>query len=109
MALPQDQRKSPHDMLRDTKDTVDRLQEISPLIPPDIIDLFKKNFANEKEISKPEEANGLEKITIYTENPMRKNSLHIDGTPYQSNSSGEQTERQANGTLTIQRPPETPS
>jgi hypothetical protein len=108
MSLPRNERKTPDDLLKDSKDTVDRLQEISPLIPPDIIELFKKNFSSDKDISKPEEANGLEKITIYTENPMRKNSLHIDGTPYQSNPSREQTQGQENGTLTIQRPPETP-
>jgi hypothetical protein len=109
MSLPQDERKSPHDLLRDSKETVDRLQEISPLIPPDIIEQFKKNFEHEKEISKPEETNGLEKITIYHENPMRKNTFTIDGTPNQSNPSREQTQGQENGTLTIQRPPETTS
>lgn len=100
MALPRDERKTPHDLLKDTKDTYDRLQEISPLIPPDIIAEFKQNFAKEKDISKPEEANGLEKITIYTENPMRKieSFLSVDnGTPHISHSSGKQTEGQANG------------
>lgn len=72
MSLPRDERKSPNDLLKDTKDTYDRLQEISPLIPPDIINDFKKNFEKEKEIARPEDLNGLEKITIYQENPMRK-------------------------------------
>lgn len=108
MALPRDERKIPHDLLKDTKDTYDRLQEISPLISPDIIDHFKKNFDKYKDISKPEEANGLEKITIYQENPLRKIESYIDGTPYQSNPSRNETLRQENGTLTIQRPPETP-
>ena len=111
MNLPRDERKSPHDLLKDTKDTYDRLQEIAPLIPPDIIETFKKNFEKYKDISKPEEANGLEKIIVYNENPMRKIQLPIsvNGTPNQSYSSGEQTSRQENGTLTIQRPPETTS
>jgi hypothetical protein len=103
MSLPRNERKTPDDLLKDSKDTVDRLQEISPLIPPDIIELFKKNFSSDKDISKPEEANGLEKITIYTENPMRKNSLHIDArTTNKSDSSREQTQGQENGTPTIQ-------
>lgn len=72
MNLPRNERKAPQDLLKDTQQHYDRLQEISPLIPPDIIDNFKKNFTQYKDISKPEEANGLEKITVYTENPMKK-------------------------------------
>lgn len=75
MTLPKEERKAPHDLLKDTKETYDRLQEISPLLPSDVIELFKKTFEKEKDISKPEEANGLEKITIYSENISHK----IDG------------------------------
>jgi hypothetical protein len=35
------------------------------MLPPEVINEFQKKFANEKEISKPEEANGLEKITVF--------------------------------------------
>lgn len=70
MALPRAERMSPHDLLKFTKDSYDRLQEISPLIPPEIVAEFKKQFEKEKDISKPEECNGLEKITVYVENPM---------------------------------------
>jgi hypothetical protein len=56
---------APNDFLKYVKDQYDRLQEISPLIPPEIIHEFQLKFANEKDISKPEEANGLEKITVY--------------------------------------------
>jgi hypothetical protein len=73
MNLPRNERKAPQDLLKDTQSNYDRLQEISPLIPPDIINLFKKNFDKIQGVSKPEEVNTLEKITIYTENPMRKN------------------------------------
>jgi hypothetical protein len=109
MSLPRDERKPPHDLLRDTKDTVDRLQEISPLIPPDVIDMFKTNFAKEKEISKPEETNGLEKITIYTENPLRKvdSFVSIDGTPNPGNPRRKQAERQTDGDAQLQGAPET--
>jgi hypothetical protein len=108
MSLPRDERKPPHDLLKDTKDTYDRLQEISPLIPPDIIDLFKKNFEKEKDISKPEEANGLEKITVYTENPMRKiESFVVDGTPCISDTRRIQTGGQTDEKLTVSIPSET--
>jgi len=79
MSLPREERMSPHDLLKYTKDYYDRLQEISPLIPPEIIKDFKKKFEKETEISKPEEANGLEKITVY--NPMIRNARSPAGTP----------------------------
>lgn len=75
MALPRDERMTPHDLLKYTKDQYDRLQEISPLIPPEIIEEFRKKFEKEKDISKPEEANGLEKIVVFHENPMRDKSF----------------------------------
>lgn len=111
MNLPRDERKAPHDLLKDTQGHYDRLQEISPLIPPDIIESFKKNFDKYKDISKPEEANGLEKITVYSDNPLRKVASFISdhGTPHLSHPSGEQTQRPENGPLTIQRPSEAPS
>lgn len=105
MSLPRDERKPPHDLLKDTKDTYDRLQEISPLISPDIIEDFKKNFDKYKDISKPEETNGLEKITVYTENPMRKiDSFLIDGTPRTHNTSRKQASGQEIEELTLSVP-----
>jgi hypothetical protein len=70
LALPREERMQPNDFLKYVKDQYDRLQEISPLLPPEVIAEFQTKFANEKEISKPEEANGLEKITVFrgTEN-----------------------------------------
>lgn len=65
LSLPRDERMDPANFLKYVKDQYDRLQEISPLLPPEVIADFSKKFANEKEISKPEEANGLEKITVF--------------------------------------------
>jgi hypothetical protein len=65
MSLPREERMTPADLLKHTKDQYDRLQEISPLVPPEIITEFRKRFDAEKDISKPEEANGLEKIDVY--------------------------------------------
>ena len=72
LALPRDERMQPNDFLKYVKDQYDRLQEISPLLPPEVITEFQTKFANEKEISKPEEANGLEKITVY------RNDVNLD-------------------------------
>lgn len=100
MNLPRQERKPPEDLLKDTQQTYDRLQEISPLIPPDIVERFRTTFKDANDISKPEEANGLEKITVYTENPMRKiPSLvsEINGTPNPGHTRREQAKGQEDG------------
>ncbi len=65
LSLPREERMAPNDFLKYVKDQYDRLQEISPLLPSVVISDFQKKFEKETEISKPEEANGLEKITVF--------------------------------------------
>ena len=72
MSLPRDERIAPNALLKQTRDQYDRLQEVSPLIPDAILREFKSKFDGEKDISKPEETNGLEKIVVYQENPLRR-------------------------------------
>jgi hypothetical protein len=81
MSLPRDERLTPHDLLKLTRETVDRLQEISPLLPPECIATFKKRFGNAKydKIAKPEEANGLHGITPFQE---EESSAQLVETPY---------------------------
>jgi len=67
MSLPREERMKPSDFLKYVKDQYDRLQEISPLIPPSVIVEFQSKFSKYTDISKPEEANGLEKIEVYHE------------------------------------------
>ena len=71
MGLPRDQRQAPGDLLRFVRDTIDRLQETSPLLPATVITDYKKKFEKITNISHPAEANGLEKIRVYIENPMK--------------------------------------
>lgn len=68
MSLPREERMSPNDLLKYVKTEYDRLSEISPLVPPRIIDLFRARFSDAKydDISKPEDTNGLHPIHIYT-------------------------------------------
>ena len=82
MGLPRNERMTPSDLLKHTKEAYDRLQEISPLIPPHIIEYYKKAFAKYDDISLPEEMNGLTKITIVSDtksltirNPLSSVSL----------------------------------
>jgi len=62
MSLPREERMLPSKLLSFCRDQYDRLQEISPLLPQKIINDFKEKFDKILDISKPEEANGLEKI-----------------------------------------------
>ena len=71
MGLPREERQAPSDLLRYVRDTVDRLQETSPLLPINVITEYKKKFEKVTDIAHPPEANGLEKIVVYHENPLR--------------------------------------
>lgn len=66
MSLPRDQRMSPHDLLKYTREAYDRLQEISPLVPVAVIADFRSRFGT-LAIAKPTEANGLERIVVFEE------------------------------------------
>lgn len=65
LGLPREERQPPASLLKAVRDQYDRLQEISPLIPQDVIKEFQTKFSKYTDISKPEETNGLEHITIY--------------------------------------------
>ena len=67
MGLPRDERALPREFLKSVKEQYDRLAEVSPLIPPIILGQFKSKFNHEmfKEISFPEEADGLTEIVVY--------------------------------------------
>lgn len=75
MSLPREERMSPVDLLKHTKDQYDRLAEISPLIPPEVIREFQSKFKDYKEVSKPSEVNGLEKIEVFV--PQKVPSLKM--------------------------------
>ena len=65
MSLPREERLIPADLLKYVKNEYDRLSEISPLIPPTIITNFRTRFHNTKDISFPEETDGLQPIYIF--------------------------------------------
>ena len=77
MGLPREQRQTPGDLLRYVRDSVDRLQETSPLLPIEVVTDYKKRFASITTISHPPETNGLERVTIYHENPMNDTQLSL--------------------------------
>jgi hypothetical protein len=61
-------------LLKHTKDTYDRLKETSPLLPPEAIADFKRRFDKPEysDISKPSEANGIEKIVVFNQADMER-------------------------------------
>jgi hypothetical protein len=67
MGLSRQERVAPAAFLREVKDTVDRLDEISPLIPKRSISEFQARFsgAEYKDVAMPAEANGLERIRVF--------------------------------------------
>ena len=59
---------SPSDLLKFTKESYDRMAETAPLIPPQVITHYKRMFDGDpkyEKITRPEESNGLEAITVY--------------------------------------------
>ena len=73
MALPREERMSPTDLLKYTKENIDRLAEISPLLPPTLLQEFRRLYqkdAEKKDVALPEDVVGLEKIVVFQEPPL---------------------------------------
>ena len=78
MGLPRNQRMVPSNLLKYTKNEIDRLAETCPSLPPAVINEFRSRFSDKKydEISKPAEANGLERVDVFESAPAtRQHSL----------------------------------
>lgn len=73
MRLPRDERMQPSNFLKYVKDQYDRLAELSPPIPSRIIRDFNAQMNKYKDISKPEETNGLNKIKVFVDNTREFN------------------------------------
>jgi len=65
LALPRNERMACGDLLKVIKEQYERLQEISPLVPQQVIDDFKNRFKEYEKIAKPNETNGLQEIHIF--------------------------------------------
>ena len=88
MSLPRRERMTPNDLLKYVRVEYDRLSEVSPLLNPSIVNLFNKRFGELKDITLPEEANGLHPITIYRDPSIHSPTL---GPPSSSSSSAAPT------------------
>jgi hypothetical protein len=69
LRLPREERMSCADLLKYVRDAFDRLAEISPLVPPEVLSEFNTKFKGDhyKDIAKPSECNGLESVVVFRE------------------------------------------
>ena len=64
LTLPRSERMSAGDLLKITKDNIERQIETSPPIPDQIISEFKSKFKDAKDIAVPDIANGIHKVQV---------------------------------------------
>lgn len=66
LSLPRDTRTPAKHLIKFVREQTDRLSEVSPLVPKDIINKFNIYFGNSTpDITKPGITNGLEPIEVY--------------------------------------------
>jgi hypothetical protein len=72
LSLPRNERMNPADLLKHTRESVDRLAEISPLCPREVISRYKHSFVIKyPNVSHPPEVNGLSTIHVV------RDSVHL--------------------------------
>lgn len=76
LALPRNERMSPESMLKQLRETMDRLAETTPSVPPEILKKFNEEFKDE-DVAKPAETNGLARIKIFRNNKLTSNKSQI--------------------------------
>lgn len=64
LTLPRSERMSAGDLLKITKDNIERQIETSPPVPEAIISEFKSKFKDMKDIAVPDVANGIHKVQV---------------------------------------------
>lgn len=112
MSLPREERQTPTELLKYTKESYDRLQEISPLVPPQILEMYAKKFQTYKGIALPEEMNGLSAIQVFqevTETFRIENPLHKENALLNTQVQTRVQSRERHRNTTQQQTSDTPS
>jgi len=65
LSLPKSERIAAKDILKITRDQIERLMEISPAVPELILVKYKKIFKDSIDVAQPEIVQGLKKINIH--------------------------------------------
>jgi hypothetical protein len=66
LTLPKSERIAAKDVLKITKDSIERLLETSPAVPESIIKQYKEAFKDYTDVAHPDITNGLRKVFIYS-------------------------------------------
>jgi hypothetical protein len=66
LTLPKSERIAAKDVLKITKDSIERLLETSPAIPDVIVKEYKETFKSYTDVAHPDVTNGLRKVFIYS-------------------------------------------
>ena len=77
LTLPKAERIAAKDVLKITKDSIERLLETSPAVPESIVKEYKEEFKTYTDVAHPDITNGLRKVFIYN----RENASPIPDTP----------------------------
>lgn len=85
LTLPRNERIRAADLLKITKDQIERLIETSPPVPSRIINSFNSKFKDTGGIAKPAIVNGLHKVEINSKAITIQTPPAEDGTAWQLN------------------------
>ena len=64
LSLPKSERVAAKDILKITREQIERLMEISPAVPESIITKYKNRFKNNTDVAQPEIIQGFKKVHI---------------------------------------------
>lgn len=85
LALPRLERMAAKDILKVVREQMERLNEVAPQIPNDVIREYQAKFDKYDNVKKPEITNGLEEIVIYREEEHTNSpSVRLPTAPPQS-------------------------
>lgn len=71
LSLPRSERMQPAEMLKQIRDEMERLAETTPSPPEFILSQFNQKFKSYTDVARPAETNGLQKIVVFRDNPLR--------------------------------------
>ena len=92
LTLPKSERIAAKDVLKITKDSIERLLETSPAVPDSIIANYKTHFKEYKDVAHPDITNGLRKVYINSKTyttPMPTPHLTLSVEPGIGSNSGD--------------------
>jgi hypothetical protein len=80
LSLPKSERVAAKDILKITREQIERLMEISPAVPELIITRYKNRFKNTNNVAQPEIIEGFKKVHInkFVESAPESDKIRVD-------------------------------